>query len=480
MNYKMIRNILGWILLFEAAFMSVPLVTALICREWKEALTFVGVILLCAAVGGIFVRFKASNKALYAKEGFVVVSLSWIVLSLFGALPFVLSGHIPNYIDALFETASGFSTTGASILSNVEALPYSLLMWRAFTHWVGGMGVLVFLIAFLPLSGGQNMNIMKAESPGPSVGKLVPRVRTTALLLYSIYLLFTFLQFILLLFGGLSVFDALTISFSTAGTGGFSTLNTGFSSYSVYVQIVVTVFMLLFSVNFNSYFLLWRKKPREAFNSEVRTFVFVVACAIAIITVDVMQSNLFDTVGEGLLHAAFSVSSIISTTGFASADFNLWPAFSKTVIVMLMFIGACAGSTGGGIKVSRFVIAFKSILREISGQRNPNQVNKATVDGRGVDYRAERSVLVFFLAYVFVFAFSLLLICVEGKDMGTSFTAVSATLNNVGPGIGEVGPMGNYGGFSSFSKLVLIFDMLAGRLELFPMLLLFSPKTWKK
>lgn len=286
MNYKMIRNILGWILLFEAAFMSVPLATALICREWKEALTFVGVILLCAAVGGIFVRFKASNKALYAKEGFVVVSLSWIVLSLFGALPFVLSGHIPNYIDALFETASGFSTTGASILTDVEALPYSLLMWRAFTHWVGGMGVLVFLIAFLPLSGGQNMNIMKAESTGHSVGKLVPRVRTTAMLLYSIYLLFTFVQFILLLFGGLSVFEALTISFSTAGTGGFSTLNTGFSNYSTYVQIVVAVFMLLCSINFNSYFLLWRRKPREAFNSEVRTFLFIVACAVALITID--------------------------------------------------------------------------------------------------------------------------------------------------------------------------------------------------
>ncbi len=480
MNYRMIRNVLGWILLFEAAFMILPLVASLCFAEWRTALSFLLAAAICCAAGGLFVAFKPKSKTLYAKEGFVIVSLSWIFLSVFGALPFVFSGEIPSYIDALFETASGFTTTGASILTDVEAVSRGLIMWRSFTHWVGGMGVLVFVMAFIPLSGGQNMHIMRAESPGPSVSKLVPRVRTTALILYSIYMLLTAVQVILLLFGGLSFFEALNVAFATAGTGGFGFLNDSLGSFSSYLQIVTAVFMLLFSINFTSYYLVWRAKFKDGFNTEVRVFLLVVAAAVAIVTVDIMRAGEYATVSEGLKHAFFSVSTVISTTGFSTADFNLWPTVSRVILVLLMFIGACAGSTGGGIKVSRFIILFKSIGREMSRMLHPRQVKNATVDGRSVDDGTVHNVLVFIATYVLVFSASVLLIAIDGKDLVTSFTAVAATINNIGPGLGEVGPTGNYSGFSVFSKLVLTFDMLAGRLEVFPMLLLFSPKTWKK
>ncbi len=480
MNYRMIRNFLGWILLFEAAFMLLPLLASLVFREWRCALSFLAAALVCGLVGGLCAMFKPKDKTLYAKEGFVIVSLSWIVLSLFGALPFVFSGEISSYIDALFETVSGFTTTGASIFSDVESLSHGLIMWRSFTHWVGGMGVLVFVMAFLPLSGGQNMHIMKAESPGPSVSKLVPRVRTTALILYSIYVLFTFIQFVLLLFGGVSPFESLNIAFATAGTGGFGFMNDSLASFSSYVQIVVGVFMLLFSVNFTSYYLVWRLKFKEGFNTELRVFLGIVAVAVAIVTADIVFSGVYASVGEGLKHAFFSVSTVISTTGFVTADFNLWPTLSRTILVALMFVGACAGSTGGGIKVSRFVILFKSIRKEMSRMLHPRQVKKTTLDGRTVEEEVAHSIFVFVAVYVFVFAASLLLVSLDGKDLVTNFTAVAATFNNIGPGLGEVGPVGNYASFSVLSKLVLSFDMLAGRLELFPMLLLFSPKTWKK
>ena len=480
MNYKMIRNVLGWILLFEAAFMVIPLVTALCFAEWKTALSFLLSAAVCGGVGGLCVVFKPRSKTLYAREGFVIVSLSWIALSLFGALPFLFSGTIPSFIDALFETASGFSTTGASILPKVESLPKGILMWRSFTHWVGGMGVLVFIMAFIPLSGGQNMHIMKAESPGPSVSKLVPRVRTTAMLLYSIYVIFTAVQFILLLFGGVSVFEALNLAFATAGTGGFGFLNDSLASFSSYVQIVVAVFMLLFSVNFTSYYLVWRGKFKEGLNTEVRAFLLVVFAAVTFITVDIMRAGHYESTAEGIKHAFFSVASVISTTGFATADFNLWPTVSRIILVLLMFVGACAGSTGGGIKVSRFVILFKSIGREMSRMLHPRQVKNTTVDGKSVDGDTVHNVLVYIAVYVFVYVGSILLLGLDGKDLETTFTAVVATVNNIGPGLGEIGPVGNYAGFSVLSKLVLTFDMLAGRLELFPMLLLFSPKTWKK
>ena len=477
MNYKMIRNILGWLLLFECGFMLVPAVTALVFRE-REIWSFLITMLLCGAIGALCVRKKPKDPVLYAREGFVIVSLSWIVLSLFGAVPFFISGTIPNYVDAVFETVSGFTTTGASILTAVEPLPRCMLMWRSFTHWVGGMGVLVFIMAFIPLSGGQNMHIMKAESPGPSVSKLVPRVRTTALILYSIYLVLTLIQFILLLCGGLNVFEALTTAFGTAGTGGFGVLNDSMASYSPYVQWVVIVFMLLFSVNFSCYYLFLLGRFKEAFNGELRRFICIVGAVILVITLNVR--GLFDTLGEALRHVAFTVASLISTTGFSTENFDVWPELSRTLLVLIMFIGACAGSTGGGLKVSRLMILFRGAFNEIGNLIHPRRVKRVMVDGHPVDSEVVRATNVYMMWYVLVFAVSVILISFDDHDLITNFTAVTATINNLGPGLGLVGPTGNFAFFSVPSKLVLIFDMLAGRLELFPMLVLFAPATWKK
>ena len=482
MNYKMIRYTLGWLLLFEAAFLLVPLLTGIIYRE-SAALSFLWSILICGAVGALFIFKKPKNTLLYAREGFLIVALSWICLSLFGAIPFMLSGVCDSFVDALFETVSGFTTTGASIFDSknpVDLLPKCILIWRSFTHWVGGMGVLVFIMAFLPLGGAHNINIMKAESPGPSVSKLVPRVKTTALILYVIYFTMTLLQFILLLFGGIGIFDALNIAFSTAGTGGFGTHGDSLASMPSYVQIVTTVFMLLFSINFGSYYLAMKGKFKESFNTEIRVFLVIVVSAIALITADTLISDNFASFGTALKHSSFTVASIISTTGFASADFNLWNNLSKTVIVMLMFIGACAGSTGGGIKVSRIVILAKGMLRELKTCIHPRQVKKISIDKKKVDHDVVRSVNAYIICYVAIFAISSLFLSFEETDLVTNFTAVSATINNVGPGLSGVGPMSNFAAFTPFSKLVLTFDMLAGRLELFPMLILFAPATWKK
>ncbi len=477
MNYRMIKYITGWLLIFEALFMTLPAVTAILYRE-SDLWYFLMVMAGCLALGGLMIIRKPSNTALYAKEGFVIVSLSWIVLSLVGALPFFLSGTIPHYVDALFETVSGFTTTGASILTAIEPLPKSMLMWRSFTHWVGGMGVLVFIMAFVPLSGGRNLHIMRAESPGPSVSKLVPRVKTTALILYTIYLGMTFVEFVMLLFGRMPVFEALTTAFGTAGTGGFGVLNDSMASYSPYVQIVVTVFMILFSVNFSCYYLFLIGRFKDAFNAELRTFILIVAASIGIITINI--HHLYASVGESLRHSAFAVGSIISTTGFATEDFNAWPELSRGILVLLMFIGACAGSTGGGIKVSRIVILIKSIGREIGSMIRPHRVKKVMMDKRPLDGDITRSVNVYMVSFVLVFVVSFLLLCIEGHDLVTNFTAVTATINNIGPGLEMVGPTQNFSFFSYPSKLILIFDMLAGRLELFPMLVLFTPGTWKK
>ena len=477
MNYRMIKYITGWLLIFEALFMTVPAVTAMIYRE-SELWYFLMVMAGCLILGGLMIIRKPVSTTLYAKEGFVIVSLSWIVLSLVGALPFFLSGAIPHYIDALFETVSGFTTTGASILTEVESQTHAILIWRSFTHWIGGMGVLVFIMAFVPLSGGRNLHIMRAESPGPSVSKLVPRVKTTALILYTIYLVMTFVEFVMLLFGGMSVFEALTTAFGTAGTGGFGVLNDSMASYSPYIQIVVTVFMILFSVNFSCYYLLLIGRFRDVFNAELRTFILIVAASIGIITVNI--HHLYASIGESLRHSAFAVGSIISTTGFATEDFNAWPELSRAILVLLMFIGACAGSTGGGIKVSRIVILIKSIGREIGSMIWPHRVKKVMMDKRPLDGDITRSVNVYMVSFVLVFAVSFLLLCIEGHDLVTNFTAVTATINNIGPGLEMVGPTQNFSFFSYPSKLILIFDMLAGRLELFPMLVLFTPGTWKK
>lgn len=479
MNYRMITYTLGWIMIFEAGFMAVPLITAAVYAEGRAALCFGVSMLICLVIGGLFAFVKKPvNKRLYSKEGFVIVSLSWIALSLFGALPLWMSREIPSFVDALFETVSGFTTTGASILTDVEALSKSMLMWRSFTHWVGGMGVLVFIMAFLPLSGGQNMHIMKAESPGPSVSKLVPKVKTTALILYSIYFVLTLVEFVMLLFGKMTPFEALNTAFATAGTGGFGIYNTSMSSFSPYIQIVVTVFMLLFSVNFNSYFLLLLGKFKEAFNTEVLVFFSIVAAAVGVISLNVFP--IYGNLGESVRHSAFAVSSVISTTGFSTEDFNLWPELSRTVLVLIMFIGACAGSTGGGIKVSRIIILFKNMGKELLVMVHPKQVKKITIDGRPVEREVVRSVNVYMVAYVLLYVISVVVISFDNHDLITNFTAVSATVNNIGPGLEMVGPTANYSFFSVLSKLVLIFDMLAGRLELFPMLLLFTPATWKK
>lgn len=473
----MIKYILGWILVFETLFLLIPLITAAIYGESCITAVLLS-IAVCLVVGGLLIFKKPKNTELYSREGFVIVSMSWIVLSLFGALPFFFSGAIPNFIDALFETVSGFTTTGASILPEVESMPKAMLMWRSFTHWVGGMGVLVFIMAFIPLSGGQNIHIMKAESPGPSVSKLVPRVKTTALILYSIYFVLTLVEFVLLLFGGMSVFEALNTALATAGTGGFGIKNDSLGGYSPYIQIVVTVFMIMFAINFSSYYFIISGKLREALNKEVRVFLMIVFSAIAIITLNVR--GMFDNIGDALRNVSFTVASIISTTGFSTVDFDLWPELSRTIIVLLMLVGGCAGSTGGGIKVTRIIILVKGLAKELEVMIHPKQLKKITVDSKPIEHEVVRSVNSYMVCYVLLFMASALIISVDGHDLITNFTAVSAAVNNIGPGLELVGPSQNFSFFSPLSKLVLIFDMLAGRLELFPMLLLFSRATWKK
>ena len=478
MNFKMIKNILGWILIFEAGFMALPLLTAVIYKEQKPFFAFLIAIGICLLIGFLLICRRPKDRTLYSREGFVIVALSWIFLSIFGALPFCFSGEIPNYIDALFETVSGFTTTGSSVVPDVESLSHAALIWRSFTNWIGGMGVLVFVMAFIPLSGGNNLHIMKAESPGPSVSKLVPKVKTTAMILYLIYIGLTAVQTILLTFGEMDLFEALCASFSTAGTGGFGIKNDSFNGFSSYSQIVVTVFLILFSINFASYYLILMRKFKDAFTSEVRWFLGIVAGAIVLITLNTV--GMFDSVGEAIKHVAFTFASIISTAGFATVDFNQWPAFSKICLVLAMFIGACAGSTGGGLKVSRILIAVKSIFKELSLMIHPKQVKKVVIDKRPVEHEVVRATSVYIVCFVFVFAVSLLLVSIENHDLVTSFTAVAATINNIGPGLELVGPTGNFAFFTPFTKIVLVFDMLIGRLELFPMLVLFFPGAWKK
>lgn len=413
------------------------------------------------------------------KEGYVTVALCWIVMSIMGALPFLFSGTITNPVDALFETVSGFTTTGASILTDVEVVSKCVLFWRSFTHWIGGMGVLVFLLTVLPMVGGSHMNLMKAESPGPSVSRLVPKVRSTAKILYEIYIAMTILQVILLLIGRMPLFDALTITFGTAGTGGFAILNDSLASYSTYIQVVVTIFMILFGVNFNVYFLILAKHVIQALKiEELWGYLGVIAAAILIITWDLR--GIYESIPEAMQQAAFQVASIITTTGYASTDFNLWPEVSRTVLVILMFIGACAGSTGGGIKVSRLIILCKTIKRELIQITHPKSVKKIKMDGKTVEDDVIQSTHVFMIAYLIIFTLSVLFVGIDGHDLITNFTAVAATFNNVGPGLELVGPVSNFSLFSDPVTLVLTFDMLAGRLEIFPLLILFMRSTWKK
>lgn len=479
MNFSIIFHILSWVIGLQSIFMLLPCIVGLLYGETKNALIYLAVGLCCLLIGLLLRRPKSTRTAFYAKEGFVAVSLSWIIMSLIGAIPFVLSGDIPSFADALFEIISGYTTTGSSILTNVEALSYSNLFFRSFSHWIGGMGVLVFILAILPMTGGSTMNLMKAESPGPSVGKLVPRVQQTAFLLYAIYMAMTVIEIILLLFDGMPLFDALCLSFGTAGTGGFGILNDSIASYSVYVQVVITIFMFLFGVNFTFFYYLLIRRFSDAFHmEEVRCYFGIYLLSVVLITWNLISHG--TQLGKGLLDAAFQVASIMTTTGYATTDFNLWPEFSRILMVCLMFVGACAGSTGGGIKISRIMIYVKQVKKELMQQIHPRRIHVIKMDHKPVEHSILHSANVLLMAYVLVFIASILLISFDGFDTTTNFTAVAATLNNIGPGLNVVGATGNFAEFSVFSKCVLMFDMLAGRLELMPMLLLFSPSTWKK
>ena len=478
MNYSIISYIIGWILNVEALLM-IPSFTVSLLYQEEAGWSFIFSILLCLAIGIPLTVKKPKNKIFYVKEGYVTVALSWIIMSIMGALPFLFSGSIPNIVDALFETVSGFTTTGASILSDVESLPHCILFWRSFTHWIGGMGVLVFLLSLLPLAGGSHMNLMKAESPGPSVSRLVPKVQSTAKILYEIYVVMTAAEILLLLAGKMPLFDALTTAFGTAGTGGFGIKNNSIAGYSTYLQVIITIFMILFGVNFNIYFLILTRKFRQALKSEeLKCYLGVIAVTTFIIAGNIY--HIYGSIAAALQQSAFQVASIITTTGFATTDFNAWPQVSRTILVLLMLVGASAGSTGGGIKVSRFIILIKTLHKELLQFLHPRSIKKIKIDEKIVEHEVVRSTNVFMITYILIFAFSVLLIAFDNLDLTTNFTAVAATLNNIGPGLELVGPTSNFSVFSPFSKLILIFDMLAGRLELFPLLLLFARSTWKK
>ncbi len=478
MNYRLVINVLGLALILEAAFMILPAICA-VCFAETEVWAFVICSLICLAAGLLLKCIAPKHRRLYAKEGLAAVSLSWIFMSIFGAFPFVISGAIPNFINALFETVSGFTTTGATILTDVEVLPKSILFWRSFTHWIGGMGVLVFLVSLLRLSGGNNLYLLKAESTGPSVGKLVPKVQSTAKILYGIYTFLTVLQTVLLFAGGMSFFEAITTAMGTAGTGGFGVKNDSLAGYSSYIQTVVTIFMLIFGVDFSVYYLLLMRKFSAAVRSEeFKWYLGIIVVSTVLICLNI--TDMFDNTFQAFKHSAFQVASIITTTGFTTADFDLWPEFSKTILVVLMFVGACAGSTGGGMKVSRVLIAFKTIVKELKITAHPKSTHKITMNGRIVEHETIRSINVYMIAYFAIFALSLLVVSLDNFNFTSNFTAVAATVNNIGPGLDAVGPVRNFSQYSALSKLIFTFDMLVGRLEVFPMLILFSPYTWKK
>lgn len=478
MNYAIIFYTLGVVIDFSAAFMLPPFIVALLYRE-TDAKYFLLSFAICVVLGVILGGIKPTNKKFYAREGYVMVALSWIIISLIGALPFYLSGSIPSYIDAVFETISGFTTTGATILTDVEKLSHGMLFWRSFTHWVGGMGVLVFILAILPLAGGENMHLMKAESPGPTVGKLVPKLRKTAFYLYAIYFSMTVIEFVLLVLNHMPVFDAICVSMGTAGTGGFGIKNDSMASYGVSAQAIITVFMFLFGVNFSFYFLIIMKRFKEAFKmTEVICYFAVFLIVSLLITFNIMPT--YGGFWRNFHEATFAVSSVMTTTGYATSDFNLWPGFSKSLLVIIMFSGACAGSTGGGMKISRFILYAKSAAREISSLMHPRSVKVIKFDGKVVERSVLQSANVFFITYFFIYIISLVIVSLDNFDLVTTFTSVAATINNIGPGLELVGPAGNFSMFSPLSKIVLMFDMLAGRLEIFPLVLLFTPSIWKK
>lgn len=479
MNKKTILYIIGWVLLIEGASMQLSTIVGIFYRE-AVARYFVYVGVAMMLLGGLIIFKKPKKLIMYMRDGFASTALSWIVLSLCGALPLCLSGTIPSYLDAFFECVSGFTTTGSTILTQIEGLPYCMLFWRSFTHLLGGMGVIVFLLAIIPrLGGNQSINLMKAESTGPSVGKSMPKLRNYALLLYSIYLGLTLLETVMLLFGGMSVFDAFTTSFSCAGTGGFMVYNDSLASFSPYIQTVAATFMLLFGVNFYVYILILSGKFKSAFkNEEFWTYLIIIATATVSIAVAIKSQ--YQGFFEGLRHSYFYVCSIISTTGSAIENNNLWPIVAQVIIMVIMCIGACAGSTGGGMKVSRLIIMFKEMKKEFALIVHPRTVKTVKVDGKKITNDVSRNVCIYLAIYMSIIVVTTILISINGFDFTTTFSSVLATLNNVGPGFGKVGSMDNYAGFSIFSKIIFCFNMIAGRLELYPLILIFIPTAWRK
>ena len=479
MNRRMVLSMVGRVVLLEAALMLPALIVSIIYKEAcvRDFAIAIGASLV--AGGLLTVVFKPSSKVIFAKEGFVIVALCWLALSAIGALPFFLSREIPSYIDAFFETASGFTTTGASILTDVESMSRGLLFWRSFTHWLGGMGVLVFVMAVVNSLSDRSIHILRAESPGPVVGKIVPRMKETSRILYIIYIAITLLNIIMLLIGGMPLFESIVHAFGTAGTGGFGIKADSFASYSPYLQWITTIFMLIFGINFNIYYLLLVRKWKTAVKSgELWFYIGMVAVSTVAICINVYP--LFNSFEETVRHAAFQVATVVSTTGYATVDFNQWPSFSKTILLLLMFIGACAGSTAGGFKCARVVILMKKIRRELKKLIHPRSVNAMRFEGKSVDNQIVSSVSSYLTVYIIIFCVTLVLISLDGFDTETNISTVASCFNNIGPAFGVAGPASNYAAFSPFSKIVLSFAMLFGRLEIYPILLTLTPSTWVK
>ena len=464
--------------MLEAILMLAPALAGVIYGE-DEGVAYIITALICLTVGGALSFKKPKRNVFYLKEGCVATALSWVILSLFGCIPFMITKEIPFFINALFETVSGFTTTGSTIIDDVEAMSHASLLWRSETHWIGGMGVLVFIMAVVSLSGGSNINLLKAESPGPSVGKLVPKMKTTARWLYVIYAAFTVAEFLFLVIGKMPVFDALCTALGTAGTGGFGVKNNSIGGYSPYVQWVVTIFMLLFGVNFNAYYFIILRQLKKAFSiDEVKVYFSIVLCGIAIFFLN--SHRLFNTTGEALRAASFQTASLVTSTGFTTVDYDTWPNLSKLLALMLMTVGACSGSTGGGIKVSRFIIAFKGAYNEICSYIHPKSVRRTRMDGNTLSEDIIRATAIYIFTFAAIFAASIFIVAIEGHDYMTNFSAVLAEMNNIGPGMSMAGPSETFSFFTPLSKCVFIFDMLAGRLELYPMLLLINPAVWKR
>lgn len=480
MNFRMIFKNIGTVLFIEAAAMMPSLVVSLIYRQ-GDAMSFLLTILILLLVGLVLNGIKPVTRNIYSRDGFAIVSLGWLIVSFFGALPFIFSGAIPAFIDAIFESVSGFTTTGSTILKQVEGLPKGILFWRSFTHWIGGMGVLVLTLAVLPSVKGSTLHIMKAESPGPNPEKLVPKMGQTAKILYTIYLVLTAILVSLLVIAGMPLYDSLIHAFGIAGTGGFSSRNLSVGAYNnVYAEVIITVFMFLFGVNFALYYQSLKGNLKSAMRDDEFRFYFgTVLAAIAVITIN-LYGNVFDSVGESLRHASFQVSTVITTTGFSSTDFNLWPVFSKSVLVLLMFIGASAGSTGGGIKCIRCVVLFKMVKREVGKVIHPRSVYTVKINGKALGEESLSGIAAYFFVYISIFVMSVLVVAFDEKGLVSTFTAVATTIGNVGPGLEMVGPMGSFADFSVLSKAVCTFDMLVGRLEIFPVLILFAPTFWKR